>query len=285
MSARDGLFLRLALLAVRCLVAIAWSVERDGGKLQAEFEKLSAAVADASSGVSMTAVPRKLRTPPRVAPTDSVVAFLRGFHLTNGNLDATNAALSKTFPIYEDPEGGTDIEGDSVTMLDRLIENGYTVIHAETLAEALTHAEQRTRDLEAAIDALRDLIDGMENGYPLLNGLCQVHNPRTAIGKMTLWRERAPLSVVPMTDVTDPRQIDAPRPTTTVRTTTAHRFRQIDALAQVLRGEFGNDSYGAYYAGPADKMAERLYDAGLRVAAARSAREWVGAAPEPREPG
>lgn len=64
-------------------------------------------------------------------------AQVEGWHLTNGNMDAMNAALSRTFPIYSDEEAGTDIDGDAVTMLDTLINNGQIVVNAVALKAAL----------------------------------------------------------------------------------------------------------------------------------------------------
>jgi hypothetical protein len=64
-------------------------------------------------------------------------ALIDGWHLTNGAIDAMNAALSKSFPIYDDPEAGTDVDGDSVTVMDRLMENGYVVASWEALRAAL----------------------------------------------------------------------------------------------------------------------------------------------------
>ena len=61
------------------------------------------------------------------------------WHLTDGCMNAMNAALSGTFPIYDDPEGGADLEGDSVTVLDRLREydTGWLVISKPALDRLL----------------------------------------------------------------------------------------------------------------------------------------------------
>jgi hypothetical protein len=64
-------------------------------------------------------------------------ALIDGWHLTNGAIDAMNAALSKSFAIYDDPEAGTDVDGDSVTVMDRLMDNGYVVASWTALRAAL----------------------------------------------------------------------------------------------------------------------------------------------------
>jgi hypothetical protein len=67
-------------------------------------------------------------------------ALIDGWHLTNGAIDAMNAALSKSFAIYDDPEAGTDVDGDSVTVMDRLMDNGYVVASWTALRAALEAA-------------------------------------------------------------------------------------------------------------------------------------------------
>lgn len=98
-------------------------------------------VAEIVSRVPRAALPAKPDVGERLR--EDVHALLNGFHLTNGCMDAMNAALSRTFPIYDDPEAGTDIDGDAVTVLDALrdFEPSYIVVSEPALRVALTEQE------------------------------------------------------------------------------------------------------------------------------------------------
>lgn len=82
------------------------------------------------------------------------------FHITDGAWDAMNAALSRTFPIYEDPEAGTDIDGDVVAVMDALRDynEGYVVV---PLAEA-----RASLDVERLVRALDLCGIGLVDGHP-----------------------------------------------------------------------------------------------------------------------
>jgi hypothetical protein len=91
-------------------------------------------------------------------------AFIEGFHLTDGCMDAMNAALSGTFAIYDDPEAGTDLDGDSVTVLDRLRDYGagYAVIDVRALQVLTARLAAGPIWYDKAIRALLAHLDTLE---------------------------------------------------------------------------------------------------------------------------